>query len=79
LSFTGQSFSILYTAGKNFGNVEVYIDNQLITTLNQRSTQNLFQQRWDSQGLLPVGTHQLKLIFAGPEGYRGSIDAVIVR
>ena len=79
LNFTGQSVSVLYTAGKNFGNLDVYIDDQKITTINQSSNQNLFQQRWDSQGLLPAGTHRLKLIFVGPESSKGSIDAVIVK
>ncbi len=78
-SFTGQSFSIIYTVGLNFGRVEVYIDNQLITTLDQKASQNLFQQRWDYQGLLPVGVHELKLVFIGPENSKGSLDAIAVR
>jgi hypothetical protein len=77
--FTGQSFSIIYTAGVNFGKVEIYVDNQLITTLDQKATQNLFQQRWDYQGTLPVGAHELKLVFVGPENSRGSLDAVVIR
>ena len=78
-SFTGQSFIIIYTAGETFGNVDVYIDNQLIDTLDQKASRTLFQQRWDYQGTLPAGVHELKLVFIGPENFKGSIDGVVVR
>jgi len=79
LSFAGQSFSLLYTTGKSFGKMDVYIDNQLIATLNQKTSLNQFQQRWDYQGTLPAGQHELKLIFSGPDNLKGSLDAVVVR
>jgi len=79
LSFTGQSFSLLYTTGKGYGKIDVYIDNQLIATVDQKTSQNQFQQRWDYQGTLPTGQHELKLIFSGPDKFKGSIDAVVVR
>ena len=79
LSFTGQSFSIIYTAGENFGKVDVYVDNQLIATLDQKASRSLFQQRWDYHGTLPAGVHKLKLVFIGPENFKGSIDGVVVR
>jgi hypothetical protein len=79
LSFTGQSISLLYETGKGFGKMDVYIDNQLIATLNQRTSQNQFQKRWDYQGTLPTGQHELKLIFNGPDALKGSLDAIVVR
>jgi hypothetical protein len=79
LSFTGQSFSLLYTTGKGFGKMDVYIDNQLIATVDQRTPLNQFQQRWDYQGILSTGQHELKLIFSGPDKLKGSIDAVVIR
>jgi len=79
LSFTGQSFSLIYTAGRGFGKMDVYIDNQLTATLDQKASQNQFQQRWDYQGTLSASQHQPKLIFIGPDQLKGSIDAVIVR
>jgi parallel beta-helix repeat protein len=79
LSFIGQSISLLYETGKGFGKMDVYIDNQLIATLNQRTPQNQFQKRWDYQGTLSAGQHELKLIFSGPDTLKGSLDAVVVR
>jgi hypothetical protein len=79
LSFIGRSFGLLYSTGRVFGKLEIYIDNQLITTLDQKASKNEFQKRWDYQGMLSPGAHQLKLIFIGPENLRGSIDAIIVR
>ena len=59
--------------------MDVYIDNQLIANVNQKSSQNQFQQHWDYQGTLPMGQHELKLVFSGPDKLKGSIDAIIVR
>jgi hypothetical protein len=76
--FSGTSVSLLYTTKKIFGSVEVYIDNTLAGVLNQKSSSPRFKQRWDSQ-VLPAGAHEFKLVFIGPKGTGGSIDAVVVR
>lgn len=78
LNFTGRSFSLLYTTGLNFGKLDVYVDNQLVGTLNQKTSRIYFQKRWDS-GQLSAGAHVLKLVFTGRNNSKGTLDAVIVR
>ncbi|MDQ3004751.1 MAG: right-handed parallel beta-helix repeat-containing protein [Chloroflexota bacterium] len=78
LNFTGRSFSLLYTTGLNFGMLDIYVDNQLIATLNQKTSQIYFQKRWDS-AQLSAGAHVLKLVFTGRNDSKGTLDAVIVR
>ena len=78
LNFTGKSFSLLYTTGLNFGKMDIYVDNQLIVTLNQKTSQIYFQKRWDS-GQFSAGAHVLKLVFTGRNDSKGTLDAVIVR
>lgn len=77
-TFTGQSFSILYTAGPKFGNVTVYVDGVKVGTINQRALTNLYRQRWDYAGQLKPGQHVLTLKFTGPEAKFASLDGVIV-
>lgn len=79
LKFTGQSFSLLYTSGPTNGKIDIYLDNQLVATLDQKTSETLFQKRWDYSGRFPVGAHELRLVFTGPSDARGTIDAVIVR
>ncbi|HZJ24129.1 MAG TPA: right-handed parallel beta-helix repeat-containing protein [Anaerolineales bacterium] len=78
LNFTGRSFSLLYTTGLNFGKLDIYVDNQLIATLDQRTSQIYFQKRWDS-GQFSAGAHVLKLVYIGRNDSKGTLDAVIVR
>ena len=77
--FTGQSFSLLYTSGSTNGKLDIYLDNNLIGTLDQKTTDTLFQKRWDYPGSFALGAHELRLVFTGPTNTRGTIDAVIVR
>jgi hypothetical protein len=77
--FTGQSFSLLYTSGSTNGKLDIYLDNNLIATLDQKTTDTLFQKRWDYPGSFVLGPHELRLVFTGPANTRGTIDAVIVR
>jgi hypothetical protein len=70
LNFTGKSFSLLYTTGLNFGTLAIYVDNQLIATLNQKTSQIYFQRRWDS-AQLSVGAHVLKLVYTDAMTARG--------
>jgi len=81
-TFTGQSFSVLYKSGLAFRNMDVYVDNVLVATINQKTRKSLFQQRWDYAGKLTPGTHTLKIVFVTTnitDKTSGSIDAVIVR
>jgi hypothetical protein len=81
-AFTGQSFSILYKGGSDFRNMNVYVDDVLVGTINEKTHRSSFQQRWDYVGQLALGNHILKLVFVRTntsDNTNGSIDAVIVR
>jgi hypothetical protein len=78
LTFTGQTFSILYTAGPKYGRVDVYVDGAPAGTFSQQALKTLYQQRWNYPGQLASGTHTLKLVFNSAKKAQGSFDAVIV-
>ena len=77
-TFTGQSFSILYTANPKYGNVNVYVDGVMAGSFSQQALRTLYQQHWDYPGQLTSGTHELKLVFNGPKKAQASLDGVIV-
>jgi hypothetical protein len=77
-TFTGQSFSILYTASDKYGNVTVYVDGTQVGSFSQKASSNLYQQHWNYPGQLTSGTHELKLVFNGPKRTQASFDGVIV-
>ena len=80
-TFTGQSFSIIYKGGITFSKLDVFVDGQLVGTLDQKLDTATYQKRWDYPGQLVLGKHTLKLIFkvTSTTINRGSLDAVIVR
>lgn len=81
-AFTGQAFSVIYKGGTAFGKLDVYIDNKLVGTIDEKTPASAFQQRWDYPGLLTSGSHTLKLVFVTSDPSVknfGSIDAVIIR
>ncbi len=80
LPFTGQSFSIIYRGG-DYGQFDVFIDAQLVATLNEKLATDTYQQHWDYPGQLAQGTHRLKLVFklTNTNVNCGSLDAVIIR
>jgi Glycosyl hydrolase family 71 len=79
--FTGQAFSLIYKGGITFSKFDIYIDNALVGTLDQKMGEATYQVRWDYPGQLPSGNHTLKLVFKVTSSTinRGSLDAVIVR
>jgi hypothetical protein len=79
--FTGQSFSIIYKGGVTYSKFDVYVDEVLVGTLNQKLSAVTYQQRWDYPGQLAYGNHTLKLVFKVTSSTinRGSLDAVIIR
>lgn len=80
LPFTGQSFSIIYKGGPSYRNMDVYIDEALVATINERHDLSTYKARWDYPGQLPPGPHTLKLVFVTTgSSTNGSIDVVIVR
>ncbi len=78
-TFTGQSFSVLYTSGTAYGQVKVYIDGALVGTIDEYGSKTIYQKRWNYTKQLALGKHTLKLVTVGNLGRKGSLDAVIVR
>ena len=79
MSFTGQTFSILYTSGVNFRGMEIYVDDVLVGTLNQKSSQTGYQQSWTYPGQLTPGTHTLKLVSKNKGETYTSLDGVVIK
>ena len=78
--FTGQSFSVIYHGGPGYQKMDVYVDDVLVGTIDQRLDVDTYPVRWDSPSQFPPGQHTLKLVFvAADAGATGSLDAVIVR
>lgn len=78
--FTGQSFSVIYKGGPSYRKMDVYIDNVLVATIDERHDVSTYQARWDFPGQLSPGQHTLKLVFVTTSSStNGSVDAVIVR
>lgn len=78
MNFIGQKFSIIYRTGPAFGNMAIYVDGNLLYTLNQNTSTALYQQRWSYGGTLSAGAHTLKLVFVGTSGSKVSLDAVSI-
>jgi hypothetical protein len=76
LQFTGGSFTVIYRTGPGLGKMEVYLDGELIKTLDQRADAVQFRKKWSYEGSLGPGTHTLKFVFTGPDGRKGSLDGV---
>lgn len=80
LPFTGQSFSVIYKGGPSYRNMEVYIDNVLVATIDQRQDASKYKVLWDYPGQLSAGAHTLKLVFVTTSSTtNGSLDAVLIR
>lgn len=78
--FTGQSFSLIYHGGPGYQKLDVFVDDVLVGTLDQRLDVDTYPARWDSPSQFLPGQHTLKLVFvAADAGATGSLDAVIVR
>jgi hypothetical protein len=60
--------------------MDVYVDNALVGTINQKHAASTYKARWDYTGQLSSGPHTLKLVFVTTSASTlGSVDAVIVR
>jgi len=81
MTFTGKAFSIIYRASPAMSKFDVYLDGQLVATLNQNSSVPVHQKRWDYPNEFAYGKHTLKLVFKVTSKTidRGSLDAVIIR
>lgn len=79
-SFTGQAFSIIYKGGPSYRKMDVYIDDVLVGTIDERHDTSTYKARWDFPGQLLLGPHTLKLVFVTTSSStNGSVDAVLVR
>lgn len=77
-TFTGSSFSIVYPSGPGYGNMQVYLDGQRISILNQYSASNIAQNKWTYTGNLSAGKHTLKLVSASKGGAKVALDAIVI-
>lgn len=79
--FTGQSFSLIYKGGITFSKFDIYLDDALVGTLDQKLGAATYQMLWDYPGQLTLGNHTLKLVFKVTSATvnRGSLDGVIIR
>ena len=73
LTFDGERFELIYARGSSYGTLDVYVDNVLEVSLNQKSTTNQFQQRWVSP-TYSNGLHSVRLVHAG--GRYVNVDAI---
>ncbi|MEW6224328.1 MAG: hypothetical protein AB1627_06835, partial [Chloroflexota bacterium] len=80
LKFTGAAVSWIGPVGPTRGKAKVYIDNDLVTTVNTwassfRPTRVLFKRSWDT-----VGTHRITIVTSGTDGHPTvALDAFLVR
>lgn len=78
--FTGQSFSVIYKGGPSYRTIDVYVDDVLAGTIDERHSTSTYKARWEYPGQLSPGQHTLKLVFlTSSSNANGSVDAVIVR
>ena len=78
--FTGQSFSVIYKGGPSYRKMDLYLDNVLVATIDERFDVSTYKARWDYPAQFPLGPHTLKLVFVTTSSStNGSVDAVIVR
>jgi len=78
--FSGQSFSVIYKGGPSYRAIDVYVDDVLVGTIDEKHDTSTFKARWDYPGQLSPGAHILKLVFVTTgSSTNGSLDAVIVR
>ena len=60
--------------------MDLYLDDVLVTTIDERFDVSTYKARWDYPGQFPLGQHTLKLVFVTTSSStNGSVDAVIVR
>jgi hypothetical protein len=76
-TMNGTQFALRYSAASTRGSLAVYVDGSLAHTIDAGSSTTRWQQVWTSE-TLSAGTHQLHLVFTGPDGKLIDIDAIQV-
>ena len=76
MNFNGRQIKLSYLISPLSGSIDVYVDGDKVTTLDQYSSYWEWQRTWTSD-LLSAGDHSLRIVYAG-EGSIVSIDAITV-
>ncbi len=77
-TFEGSQITLTYSKYSNRGNLEVYVDDVLVDTINQYNATRVWLAEWTS-GDLGAGVHTVKFVHAGPSGTFVDIDAIDVQ
>jgi hypothetical protein len=72
----GTQLALTYTASINYGVLDIYIDDVLVTSLNQNSLPSGYQKTWTSS-VLTAGVHSVRMVKAGST-LQTNIDAITV-
>ena len=80
ITFTGQQLDWIATKGTTTGKADVYVDGVLTATVNLAAATVAYQQKVFSTGILPAGTHTVKILRRSDNasGKYITIDAVDV-
>jgi len=73
LQFNGERFELIFTRGRGFGSLDIYVDNVLQTSIDQSGSTTQFQQRWASP-VFTDGLHDLRLVQVSSA--RVSVDGI---
>ncbi len=73
LDFVGTQFILTYTGNSNRGNVNVFVDNVNVGTINQYSASLTWQKTWTSP-IFTDSAHTLRLVHAS--GAYAGVDAI---
>ncbi|RPI34359.1 MAG: hypothetical protein EHM70_03115 [Chloroflexota bacterium] len=68
-------FNLVYTAGPGYGEVEVFIDDQMMSVINQFSETPSYQQTWSSGKILGIPPHMIRLVGLGAQ--KITLDSII--
>ena len=72
-SFVGSKFALSYAASTAFRNLDIFVDNVKVTTLNQYSATAKWQQKYTSPSYTE-GVHTVRFVHAS--GTRVNVDAI---
>lgn len=71
-------FSIKYTAGPNQGQMEIYVDGELVASVDQHAEESTPQTYWDLPGNLDPGPHTVKVVFYNQPGQTTSLEQIVL-
>ncbi len=74
-TFNGTGFVFYYSADGNRGSMQISVDGNLITTLNEYNSAHIYQSSYSSP-TFASGSHTVQFKFVGPSGKYGTVDAI---